>query len=384
MDYTKRKLMKDDYFKILKFMASGVFQSKVVKSILICVFLTHTVISLLTIYYVLYVIETKLFINYASVFFAEFYPMLAIVTLIFKSKMMENLKNEIKMWSIDNASEDLQSEIKLKIKITTRFVIINSLIAVIAGFLYVQQLSDDVNLFFAYRFIRDNFPHHNKTLEFLYRMTYPIISYLMTVHAYQCIYFTQHVNYQLKMFKEVITELTKCETFSSFENRLIFDKKYQTEIERKLKFCIRRSQEFINIYLTKNKEIGSLIAGFAICGLFLGIGITLYLSTGKFTSEYYLRMSVTSIAGIVTFSTLIWSGQTVETMISDLVMTFNKISWYNFNQSNKKLYLIFLINMMRDRKIKFTENYSINYQLGLAIVRGIYSFVSVVASKLHH
>ncbi|XP_064213102.1 uncharacterized protein LOC107397920 isoform X1 [Tribolium castaneum] len=440
-------------------MASDVFQSKTVKIILTVVFLVHFIANSLTIYFVLYVFETKLFINYASVFFSEFYvsiscikqpknaefqPMLAILTIIFKGDVVQNLTDEITFWTIDSASKNLQHEIKLKIKFLTAFVIINSFTVVMGSFSYVQQLSDDVNLFLAIRLIRDYFPNHSTILEFFYRMTYPICGYLMAVHAYQCLYYTQHINFQLQIFTEVITELKNSKTSSLLENHLFYNRTYQTNTEQRLKFCIKRSQEFIKIcvtknkeigslipgfaicglflgigitfflstgtftteyYLrmgvtsicgattfsaliwsaqttetmvkkrksetrvcvTKNKEIGSLIPGFAICGLFLGIGITFFLSTGKFTTEYYLRMGVTSICGLTTFSALIWSAQTTETMINDLVMVINKVSWYNFNQSNKKLYLTFLLNTMKERKIKFTEKYSVNYQLGLAV-----------------
>lgn len=43
------------------------------------------------------------------------------------------------------------------------------------------------------------------------------------------------------------------------------------------------------------------------------------------------------------------------------------IQWYNFNKYNKKLYLIFMINIMKERKLKITGNYSDNYQLGLLV-----------------
>nr|XP_015835430.1 PREDICTED: uncharacterized protein LOC107397921 isoform X2 [Tribolium castaneum] len=389
----------DDYLKTLKIMASEVFQSKAVKVILIFVFLVHAIANLLTIYFVLYVSDTKLFVNYASVFFSEFYvsiscvkqprnikfqPMLAILTVIFKGQIVQHLTDEFKIWAIDSASKKLQSEIKLKIKIITAFVITNSLIAVWGGFLYVQPLSEDENLYFALSFIHQYFPNQSSTLEFFYRMTYPILGYLMTVHAYQCLYYTQHINFQLRMFTEVVAEFAPVKRFLLFEHHLFYNKKYQTEIEQRLKFCIKRSQEFVQICVIKNSEIGSFIPEFAICGLLFGIGVTFFLSTGKFTSEYYLRMGVTSFGGVMTFSALIWSGQTTETMTSELVKALNEVRWYNFNQSNKKLYLTLVMNIMKERKIKFTENYSMNYRLGLAIVRNIYSVISVVVSKRRH
>jgi hypothetical protein len=45
-----------------------------------------------------------------------------------------------------------------------------------------------------------------------------------------------------------------------------------------------------------------------------------------------------------------------------------EITWYNFNSKNKKSYLILFTNIAATSwKIKFSENYSINYELGLAV-----------------
>ncbi|XP_064213105.1 uncharacterized protein LOC107397920 isoform X2 [Tribolium castaneum] len=368
--------------------------------VLILLFLIHAIIYLLTIYFLLYVLEPKQFVNYATVFFAEFYPMLAILTVILKGKIIENLADEIKIWAIENASKNLQSEINLKIKIITTFVIVNTLIAVTGGFLYMHPLPEDVHLFFALRLIRDYFPNHYTSLEFFYRMSFPIFAYLMTTHANQFLYYTQHINFQIKMFREVCLEVKAWKTVSPFENHLFYNKKYQTEIEQRLKFCIKRSQEFVKVSVYKNKEIASFIPGFAICGLLLGIGLVFFLSNGKITSEYYLRMGFTSLGGVTTFLALVWTGQTTENITSDIERAINEIRWYNFNQSNKKMYLILVMNTMRERKIKFTEKYSVNYRLGLAvfifpnaqnillyffqIVRGIYSVISVVLSKHQH
>nr|XP_015835303.1 PREDICTED: uncharacterized protein LOC107397899 [Tribolium castaneum] len=110
----------------------------------------------------------------------------------------------------------------------------------------------------------------------------------------------------------------------------------------------------------------------------MGIGISFYLFSGNLTPEYYIRIFIIALVGATTFSSIIWGGQSTETIVTEMIATISQVRWYNFSQTNKKLYLILLTNMMKERKIKFTENYSINYQLGLAIVRGIYSVMSVL------
>lgn len=96
------------------------------------------------------------------------------------------------------------------------------------------------------------------------------------------------------------------------------------------------SMLYFRINTSKCKEISSLIAGFTVCGVVLGIGIIFFLisvspstriedvlklnSQGKFTSEYYFRMGVTSIGGATTFAALIWAGQSIENIVICLLI----------------------------------------------------------------
>jgi hypothetical protein len=82
------------------------------------------------------------------------------------------------------------------------------------------------------------------------------------------------------------------------------------------------------------------------------------------------------------FSALFWSGQTVEDQVSvtfreenvlsifqseEIVAALHALNWYNFDKNNKKIYLIMLTNAMQTHRVKFTENYSVNYDLGVQV-----------------
>nr|XP_008193107.2 PREDICTED: uncharacterized protein LOC103312945 isoform X1 [Tribolium castaneum] len=373
-------------------MSSDIFQPIPVKILLGFIFALHSAVNLVTAYYMLTTFDAKLFINYSSVFFGDFYPLLATFALISKNNTVRNLKDELEIWTIDSAGEKLRSEIKLKIKFLNIFVVCNSLLVLVTGLTFIQPLPKDSDIFFAYRLIHEHFPKHGQALEFLYRTTYVLISYIVAVQPFQIFYYCQHINFQLQISIETLKKISDWKTLSEDGENLIDNVKYQTEIKRRLKFCIQRSQNFICLHTEKIKEVSTFIAGFAVCACLLGIGVIFYLISGNFTPEYYVRMGFTSVVGIIIFAATIWAGQSTESavgciflnpsykifQIDEMVTSLNEVEWYNFDQSNKKLYLIFLINSMRERTIKFTENYSFNYQLGLAIVRGIYSVISIV------
>nr|XP_015835422.1 PREDICTED: uncharacterized protein LOC103312914 isoform X2 [Tribolium castaneum] len=347
------------------------------------------------IYFVLYVYDIREFMDYAPVLFASFYVTyisrillefikekfqsgVAILSAIFKGKIIHTLPDDISLWALDSGGEKIHSEIRFKARMVTIFVICNTLLIIGGIILNLIPLSDDLHVYFALRFIHEYFPNHKTCLIILLKASiFPVIPHMLVVHAYQILYYTQHSNFQIQLFNKVIAEVDFWET-PLRETELFYSKPYQKGIEKKLKFCIQRLQVLINAYIVKTKEIGTLIALFAICGVLMGIGFSLYLFSGKFTPEYYLRLTFMTLVAVTTFSSIIWGGQSTETIITEMITALCQVRWYNFSQTNKKLYLILLTNMMKDRKIKFTENYSINYQLGLAIVRGIYSIMSVV------
>ncbi|XP_044268545.1 uncharacterized protein LOC123013814 [Tribolium madens] len=129
------------------------------------------------------------------------------------------------------------------------------------------------------------------------------------------------------------------------------------------------------------QETQTIIVTFTLSTVFVGIGIAFFIVSDNFTSECYFRMTVTFLAGMTTFMAAMWTGQLLESNWDEITMVLKEVKWYNFNHSNKKLYLFFLTTMMKKRKIQLTENYSVNYQLGLAVVRGVYSVISVVLNK---
>nr|XP_015838287.1 PREDICTED: uncharacterized protein LOC107398507 [Tribolium castaneum] len=130
----------------------------------------------------------------------------------------------------------------------------------------------------------------------------------------------------------------------------------------------------------KLSQISNLIAAFSLAGCLFGISIIFHLFTGQLIQEYYFRIGLTSLAAIATFSAFIYTGQSTEVQIELVDNAIDNLCWYNFNRSNKLLYLIAKADLARVRKIKFSGQWAVNYDLGFAIVKGIYSIISVVVS----
>ncbi|KAJ3656688.1 hypothetical protein Zmor_015741 [Zophobas morio] len=366
--------MTDDCLNVVKFISSDILQFKLIK---ICFWISlaiHIITNLIQIYFLTSVYDNRNeIILYAAVFFSEFYPMLAIGLILYDNQKVSHLKDELYLWAINSAGEKIASKIRKEANYLSLYCIMTCLTAVGASVLFVMDLPHDLEWFFVLRFLQDYLPEQFTVLALLYKTTFFFTGYSMIVHALQVIYYTQHLRYQIMMLNEYIMDLSD----DGDDEELFHDKHYQSKVEKKLKFCIKRWDAYLAAYKNKVSEISNMIIGFSLSGWLLGISVVIVMLSGKITPEYYPRQAAVGLAATLTFCCLIESCQTIETQMQQMALVINKVKWYTFNKNNQKLYLILCMNLMVERKIQFSEKYSINYQLGLAIVRGIYSIGTI-------
>lgn len=148
------------------------------------------------------------------------------------------------MLSIEMVSAKLRFKIKQKIKIITTTVMINTAFTITTGITFLTPLFEDINISFALFLFYNYFPNQKQTLEILYRMTTFIFGYLGTVHVFQLVYYSQHLNFQIEILMEFLKYINKPQTFRKQKDFFHTDK-YQTEVKQTLKFCIKRSLELI-------------------------------------------------------------------------------------------------------------------------------------------
>ncbi|XP_063913174.1 uncharacterized protein LOC135129836 [Zophobas morio] len=158
----------------------------------------------------------------------------------------------------------------------------------------------------------------------------------MIVHVLQIIYYTQHLRYQIMLLNEYIVNISDC-SLNIDEKKLFDDEEYQATIENRLKFCIRRWDEYLLAYNQKCSEVKRELIFFSLSGWLLCISFAIIMISGKITPEYYPRQTITGLAVILTFCGAIEAGQATETQMKEMASVVNEVKWYNFNKTNKKL-----------------------------------------------
>ncbi|EFA02841.1 odorant receptor 277 [Tribolium castaneum] len=380
MDQVLEKFPENDWLRGVKFISSDIFQRKLVKAVLFMVLLVHLTASVITIRAILIKdITAKEFTFYGPVFFGCFYGMLAIYIILFEKNFIANLSGELKMWSFRSAGAEITRQIRFESRVVTIYAIINFVMVVIASCLHITPLESDYETFYMIRFFEDKIPDYANVCKTSYRSTFLVMGYVMMVHVYQIIYATQHGKFQIMLYLEYVKRVTQFNEKIG-EKCLFYNESFQKMVARKLKNCVIRHNEFLKYHRKNTREMSHWIVAFSLCGCLLGISVFFYILSGVIYREQYFRVAVLLTTAASTFVAFIVAGQSLESRVDNGYSVVSRIEWYNFSETNKKTYFLLLVMLMQPWKIKFSDKYSINYELGLSIVRGIYSIISVMVN----
>ncbi|KAJ3662044.1 hypothetical protein Zmor_006411 [Zophobas morio] len=379
MDYQEKNLMKDDILTGLSRWCCDIFENRIVKIILFVIFVIHSSLALIQIYFIIYVFNSKEFASYGPFFFGIFLSLGSMRLILFKSHIYNQIGADFDLWEIDEENAD--SVIK-ETKLITVIVQAALVLTIVVGFAFVLPTSSDYDRFFAVRLICDYCPNYSQILYYLYKLTIPVVGYAMAVPPVMFTYYAQHICYQLMMLsKHIRFSSDPVQRREDDLEKLIYDENYQKEFHRRIVFCIRREIVFTEMIVKKNDELSYLIGFFFITSCALGISIILFVmmfSDMIFKEKLMLvRITCLSVLACFFFSIGILSGQAAEDETNQIVENVCAIEWYFLNRSNARTYMIFLSYNMKMRRFEFL-NTSVNLQLGVAIGRQIYGIGSVL------
>ncbi|KAJ3620155.1 hypothetical protein MTP99_004142 [Tenebrio molitor] len=200
-------------------------------------------------------------LKYGPLFLQMCYAAFAFFVLLLKNHMVENSMNVIELWQINT------------------FVLINTALPLVWG-TRIMSSDNDSELYF-FQHILDKLCHRQANFFVLIlKMTLYLAGLVMEVHAYQIIYCTQHIKFQMYMLSALIEKLGR--DFEDSEN-LIRDEVYQEEIESKLKMIIDRHCDFIRWKNNTLMLMSNFIIPFTIGGIVIGISIVLSFLQVSFT-----------------------------------------------------------------------------------------------------
>ncbi|XP_063914243.1 uncharacterized protein LOC135130753 [Zophobas morio] len=162
------------------------------------------------------------------------------------------------------------------------------------------------------------------------------------------------------------------------EENLVDDEIYQQEVRLKLKLQVRRHCDFKRWRIRTLEIVHSLIIPFSVAvGFILFMAMLSFLTTTESTT---INTCCNALFGFLAgsgFVTMIICGETLQDESDNIFTTLVMTKWYNFNCANRKTFLLMLCNSMEPINLNFSKEIAINYRLGVAIFKAVYSTISV-------
>ncbi|XP_068899639.1 uncharacterized protein [Tenebrio molitor] len=278
----------------------------------------------------------------------------------------------IDLWEIDSAGEETKQRITRESRRINMFVVTNTILGVTWATTHLLSHNPTETVFVRYVF-HLLFPIQARFLIVFFNLMFYLAVLTMVAHAYQTIYTTQHVKFQIYMYKTLIQKMTDR---TDLEENLIYDGDYQELTESSLKFLINRHCDFIRCRDNALLQMKNLIVPFTLGAVVITTSFALSLLQDAIS----WRSCLFGVWTLLTITSLITAGHTLEDESEKMLASFSIPKWYTWNIKNRKLLLTILTNTTRPISLKFTDSFTINYTLLVFIAKALYSILSVFLS----
>ncbi|KAJ3641859.1 hypothetical protein Zmor_028330 [Zophobas morio] len=383
MDFELSSWPKDDSLWVLRVLCIDFFQLKLVKTTVVLFLMCNALFIFVQTCLFLRSFEIDYFAIYAPYYFGSFYMILSLAQTILATHLNGDALNAVQLWKIQGVDKENTEHIKMEIRITTIYAIVNGIFALLAGIAHMVPSENIKKMCFPLAIIKTYIPYWKDELCFLYMTGYILIALAMVANCNQVVYTTCHFRIQIYIVKSVMKKLLSVKTKNSKDiSNMLRTKEFQKDIKTKMVFIIKRINRIIKEGVKVNKQMSIYVMLFAVCGCLLGMGALLFFLVAlklhfEFGINEYLHNGTVVLAGLSTFAAVIISGQKSEDIMEEVRIMWASFPWYVLNYENSKIYLMFLGTLTRSYKIRFTEEVSINYRLGVAIARTLFSMLSV-------
>jgi hypothetical protein len=244
--------------KLVRVLGSDIFQTRIGKFLLKLTFIFYLALLVAQLYFFFLAASTENLINHAPLFLQMCYVLFvqkrhnsflkfhfkiefAITILLSRNRMVEQIMEVIDLWEIDSAGEETKQRITSESRRINMFVVTNTILGVTWATTHLLSHNPTETVF-----VRDVFhflfPIQARFLIVFFNLMFYLAVLTMVAHAYQTIYTTQHVKFQIYVYKTLIQKMTDR---TDLEENLIYDGDYQESTESRLKFLINRHCDFI-------------------------------------------------------------------------------------------------------------------------------------------
>ncbi|XP_044262678.1 uncharacterized protein LOC123010069 [Tribolium madens] len=350
----------------------------------IIVFMQRKILFVLTI---LVIIQTYLFlkessavyfIKYMVVYLSSFFFLASLYSTSTIGKRIFDDIQTAKLWKLRCESSEIQRQIEKEAFYTNACFILCLTFSQICAILFIIPFEKDEEFFYFLALYQHLTPRWRSFWGWNFRIGSLFIGIICLAPCYALIYLMTHSRFQYLLLLHHFKNLNW-----GYENshlyQLIRNLDYQGEIQRRLKFCIKRHVCINKIVFSVKRQIHGFICVFTLAGvvLFISIIVFFYSYEGALKTQY-VRIICLGIPGGLTWIHIVTAGQLLENVTSEILSVLKTVNWESWNKENRNTFIVILQNAQKDLKMKFSEDMSVNFALGVSMTRALFSAMSII------
>ncbi|KAJ3664094.1 hypothetical protein Zmor_008290 [Zophobas morio] len=362
--------------KMYRFECIGFFQFRIVKFLLYNIIIIWSLLSLFQLGLFIYKFELNYLLQLGPSYFIIVFLLTSITYILILVDLVNDLTLEFESVRSECDSAIVNRQDKKEFIQGITYMVTSLVSGCITGITYASFSDDENQLVFFFPLCEEYFPRLKFIVKWGFRLSIVFVYCLAVVSP------SHYIVYSLLLFKveeNILLHYIK-NINQNYENEDQVDVASQNIIKQRLIFCLKRHIFFSRSTRKLFMKSENLVLPLQIEGAlyFMCIVINMFGLGDAVSKLSYVHLISLITTACVTLAGLSVYGQKIEDLSDNIFNCLIDVKWYHWNEANKKLYLMFLQNSLKPFKIKFTENISVNYKMGLEIIKTFFSFISVV------
>ncbi|KAJ3644393.1 hypothetical protein Zmor_022127 [Zophobas morio] len=366
---TAKERTKDEgVLKFCRMLSVDFFETQFARYCQVCFIFYYVLIFTVQTIMFLHKFEALYFAQYSCSYFFSFAITILIALDPKSGRIYKSFMEEVKWWKSDSAGEEVERRIRRETLQLAILMTTNIVSSVVMSTAFVIPQKEDRNLFYEIALFEDFLPKWAGVLKAIYRTQAFFVRPFCVVAAFsQALYIFHNMRFQMYMILHFIKTINdNCENDQLIiKNRLLFCFKNYIQLSKALRRLLKLQWA---VSLAYQIIIPPLIISTAVYGLLFP----------DYLYQQNFRLLSTWICVVFMLFFLFRLGQVTEDTVAEVYEALFFLEWYNWNESNKKTYLIFLLSSVKPFRIQFSENFSLNYNMAVQLVQTAASVVLVV------
>ncbi|KAJ3654127.1 hypothetical protein Zmor_013340 [Zophobas morio] len=365
--FPKERQKGEEPIKFYHMMDANIFQLPLVRFCRVCVILYYSLLFLTQTILFLYKFESLYFAQYSCTYFFSLIVQLYYNLLLpIGADTVQSFMGEVRWWKTDSADVAIEKMIKRESFQSIIIMVINAFFVGIALTAQAIPQNVDKRVFYEIALLEDIFPKWSAVLTTIHRIQALLVRFFTMVASFgQFLYPFYNSRFQLYMLLYFIKNINEKSTID------------QWRIEQRLLFCFRIYIIFSKASRKMLKKIEVVSLAYQVLILVWSISLASYVLLDDLRQQNFRFVSL-SLCGLFMLVILFQIGQDTEDSVTRIFDSLVSIEWYNWNESNKKIYLMFLVSALKPYRVQFSENYSLNYNMAGQLLQSAASVVLVV------